>query len=227
MKTEKVLAGFVFLILISYAYLGFSDFWGELSITGQPIVGTRLVIVQVEQAACNFTLVENWNLISFPCLGVNPTAIDLTLSNISGKYESIKTYLPADTSDPWKSYNPSLPAWVIQDLTSISKSRGYWLDMSDNSSYYLNSSLATPTLFEPDPGWNLLGYPSKNITEVNLTCLELIPNYTYVYMYNATENDWKEFTWNASLPSNQDLTHTVPNFGYWIYVTTKEIFSIS
>ena len=76
-------------------------------------------------------------------------------------------------------------------------------------------------------GWNLIGYPSFTMKKVNDTFNDIIPNFDYVYLYNASEPDWKMWTWNNSLSSDQDLNYTVPNYGYWVYITADDTLVIT
>jgi len=56
---------------------------------------------------------------------VLPDALD----GITGKYNLVMAYHAADTADPWKLYEPGVPAWVT-DLDQLDPGWGYWIDMT-------------------------------------------------------------------------------------------------
>ena len=68
-----------------------------------PISGT-------EPTTTAIPLYTGWNLIGYPseAIGVLPDALD----GITGKYNLVMAYHAADTADPWKLYEPGVPAWV-------------------------------------------------------------------------------------------------------------------
>ncbi len=228
-KTAKILSVLTIIIMLCYVFMNFSEIFGTPVFTGWPIISTRLVITSKSATFCNMTLEPGWNLVSFPCLS-DPLDIDFMMSPLNNSYDSLRFYNPADSDDPWKSYNPDLPSWVRHDLGEISRARGYWIYVEGNATeYYLNGNLSTPTLIDLEDGWNLIGYPSRSIRKVNDTFGSLVPNFHYVHLYNASETDkWKEWTWNTTLyPSNQDLNYTLLYHGYWIYMSTTDTLVIS
>jgi hypothetical protein len=222
-RLEAALGILAVLMVGTYLFANFDLI--NSSITGYNIMSTRLVIVAEDPTDCNMTFESGWNFVSFPCIS-SDISIGMLLPNLS--YSSIRHYTPLDT-DPWKSYNPSLPAWAVQDLSMLSRRSGYWIHLSDETDYYINNTLGTPTLISLVPGWNMIGYPSRTIRLVNDTFSQVEPNFEYVYLYNAsdTADPWKQYTWNTSLPSDQDLTHTVLYYGYWIYMTEPDTLVIN
>lgn len=210
---------FILIILLLILFLSIINKYPK-GITGFQIVGTRLIITSTVQSFCNLSLSQGWNLISFSCLG-DDTNIKLFFNNatfINDSFKAIFSYDVNDVNDPWKSYNPYLPNWTIQDLSYISRRRGYWIYFENQSNLIINGSLKTPTLIYLKKGWNLLGYPSLTNKPINETYDRLKPDYDYIYMYNSSNNEWKQYTWNTSKPSLQNLNYTIINFGYWIYI---------
>jgi hypothetical protein len=227
MKKLTILLSVLTVVMVfSYLVIEYNAIIGRPTVTGKPILSTQLVIVEGVNITCNTTFYQGWNLVSFPCLD-NAKQTKLVLGYINNSYDSVFEYIAADSSDPWKSYNPELPSWVIQDLSLISKSRGYWINMDTTEQFYYDHELTIPTMINLEQGWNLIGYPSRNINRTNVTFASLIPDYTYVYAYNASDSDWKQFAWNTSLPSQQDLNYTVPYLGYWIYMLNSSTLVIS
>jgi hypothetical protein len=211
MKKHAIVAVAIMLLLMIAAGLVYL----KPAFIGKAILGTRLVILTTSDTACNITLKEGWNLVSFPCIS---TQLDRDLFLMNFTLSSIRAYDASDTVDPWKSYNPSLPSYVVQDLDTISKSKGYWMHSYNDTIFYRNGSLTKPTFISLKKGWNLIGMP--NVTTINTydAFVSIIPYFDYVFLYNASDDDWKEWTWNSSLPSDQDLNVTMNDYGYWIYM---------
>jgi hypothetical protein len=78
----------------------------------------------------------------------------------------IFSYDITDSSDPWKSYNPRLPNWTVQQLTHMSRLSGYWINMSQDVDYTFNGSKKY-TIIPLEPGWNLVGYPNMINKSIN------------------------------------------------------------
>lgn len=229
-KTHFILSGIVLLILLSYFAANFT-FLPEYAadfFTGHQVMSTRLVIVAENQTVCDFNTEQGWNLVSFPCI-VDDADIAVFLPYSNYSYGSVRQYLASDPGDPWKSYNPNLPSWVVQDLGSFSRAGGYWIYFDNTTHVYINSTLGTPTLINLLPGWNMIGYPSTSDRKINDTFSQIVPNFDYVYMYNAsdTQDNWKEYTWNSSLPSGQDLNYSSRYYGYWVYMLASDTLVIS
>jgi hypothetical protein len=196
-------------------------------ITGYQVMSTRVVITVPTPNVCNMTFVEGWNLVSFPCLDAD-SQIQLFLQNTTFQYSTFRSYDASDNADHWKSYNPSLPNWVIQD-TGISRRSGYWVYAATRQDLLMNGTLGTPTVMDFRSGWNLMGYPSTGSKESNDTFSQLVPNFEYVYLYNASDPaaKWKMYKLNSSFPGVVTLDYTVPNYGYWIYMTAPDSMTLS
>jgi len=196
-------------------------------ITGYQIMPTRLVIIKQNASACNMTFYEGWNFVSFPCLSTD-AEVSFFLQNLSN-YQSVRYYNPNDPTDPWKSYNPGLPSWAVQDLNRISRKGAYWITVQNTTRFYMAGLLATPSLYDLVTGWNMIGYPSWIEQSINATFGQLIPNFDYIYIYNASDpsDQWKQYTWNSSLPSDQDLNDTQIYYGYWIFMNNPDTLVIN
>lgn len=226
-KLHYAMVAFVMLLVLSYAIMNFSELMKFPSITGNALMSTRLVITQKISVDCNMSLEQGWNLVSFPCIS-NAVGPQTFLENLS-EYRDLRYYNVRDSNDPWKSYNPDLPSWVVQDLSSISRAYGYWIYLDSDTRLMISNELATPTVTDVYEGWNLLGYPNRTSKPINDTFGNMIPNFDYVHMYNASDSidQWKQWTWNSSLASDQDFNYTNPNYGYWIYMINDDTFRIS
>ena len=86
-----------------------------------------LTITGTQPTTTDIPLYSGWNLIGYPseAIGVLPDALD----GITGKYNLVMAYHAADTADPWKLYEPGVPAWVT-DLDQLDPGWGYWIDMT-------------------------------------------------------------------------------------------------
>ena len=225
-KLSITLSALTILIMFSYVFLNFSDIITNPSVTGKPIVNTTLYVYTFNESICNQRFEDGWNLVSFPCLA-NDLPTDLVFQDLNVSF-NLRTYIASDSVDPWKGYNPSLPSWVINDLSDVSRESGYWVYVTNTTLFVFNNSLRTPTSIALVPGWNLVGYPSRSDQDMDSTFNQLIPNFDYVYLYNASDTDkWKEYTWNSSLPSNQDLNYTVRYYGYWIFMLNADTLLIA
>jgi len=75
-------------------------------------------------------LFEGWNLIGYPSVTSKPVVT--ALDDISGKYSLVWQYKASDTSDPWKAFNPSVPA-SLNDLKNMEPGYGYWIYMTEDA----------------------------------------------------------------------------------------------
>ncbi|NTV22929.1 MAG: hypothetical protein HGA85_00950 [Nanoarchaeota archaeon] len=196
-------------------------------ITGMPVLDTTLTVVTTINNSCNLTLEEGWNLVSFPCITTDAPILSY-LGNYTSAINSVWYYDATSSADPWKSYNPSLPGYAIQDLSTLSRRSAYWINAKSRTDILIVSELFTPTAYSLSRGWNLVGYPSTAAKLVNETFQALEPDYDYILSFNASDIDtWKIYTWNSSLVSDQDLIYASPYGGYWIYMLSPKGYVIS
>ena len=200
--------------IIILALIIFSVFYvyneNKTSITGYVPAG--VFVFSGTPLICDFLLEEDWNLVSFPCL-LFKTPIPEFMPLLDQNFTSIHWYDSSDNEDHWKAYNPNLPNWVIQDIDTIYKEKGYWVNMPSSAMFYHNGTKAKPIGIQIKKGWNLIGYPNNVSRLIN----ETIPfNYSVVYIYNASDtvDPWKVY-YNPILALN-DLVYLSVNYGYWI-----------
>jgi hypothetical protein len=227
-KLDAILSLGVVLIIFTYAAISFGIPFLDSGITGHQVASTRLVIITREQTYCNMTLEPGWNLISFPCIS-DDLGINEFFLGYNETFDTLRYYTPSDALDPWKSYNPNLPSWAVQDLSSLSREGGYWIYLENTTNYYINRTLTIPSIIPLQEGWNLIGYPSRTEKPINDTFDQIIPDFDYVYLYNASDqiDKWKEYTWNSTLAGVQDLNHSVMYYGYWVYMLESDDLVIS
>jgi len=188
----------------------------------QEITGEVVTMVNVTAPPpvnCNFTLYSGLNLVSFFCI---PTSYprDFVIINISN-LEAIFEYQKG-ASDLWKSYNPSLPSFVVQDLNFMSRTEGYWIDMSADEDFFLEGGLRLPTSITLMPGWNLPGYPTNEVKAVNDSFSSLEGNYTEARAYNPITDVFISYVPGVGGAINQ----TEPYYGYWINTTIDEVWTV-
>jgi hypothetical protein len=194
------------------------------------IIGLTLAKLRVQplvyEYTCSVNLTEGWNLVSVPCEASNMTR-EYVLSNLSNNYTSIHAYYADDVNDSWKSHNPSLPSWVVQDLTNISVEKGYWIKITTNRNFSVPGNISIPRVILLKKGWNLIGYPHYRSKDVEEALTSISGAYTLVYSYNKTDiNDsWKRY--NPYNLSGNDLENITPYFGYWINTTTDTALIIN
>ena len=175
------------------------------------IVNTHVEVLPVSSKNCSFHLNPGWNMVSFYCLGLFSDR-SVVLGSIDGYYGSIFEYNSNDATDPWKSYNPELPSWTVQQLTHMDRISGYWIYMHTDADFNYPGIYSDSVIYLYN-GWNFVGYPNTNRTNINVS-LNGIP-FTVVKYYNTTSNTWQVYV-NGS-PSNT-LNYFETYKGYWINV---------
>jgi len=176
-------------------------------ITGNVI--SRAFVYWHVPGGCAINLTEGWNLVGFAC-DRGDNSVTTLLSPIEGRYSSIHTYDPSDPADSWKSYNPSLPSWVVQDLSIISLTKGYWLYALDNLSFDYNGSVHSPLDIPLARGWSLISVSSNNDTNLSVS---LPASITIIYGFNATNKSWYYY---RPSDSSGSLSFVSRMQGYWV-----------
>jgi hypothetical protein len=77
-----------------------------------------------------------WNLIGFPSSVEKP--VSEILAPIAGQYTIIWGYEAADAADPWKKYDPAVPAF-LNDLEMMQPWYGYWIDVTEPTTLTISS----------------------------------------------------------------------------------------
>jgi hypothetical protein len=96
-------------------------YWVKMNSAGT-LTHTGTYPLQTSIALC-----PGWNLVGYPSAISRP--VGTALAGISGKYNLVWQYRAADTADPWKSFNPSLPP-DLNDLKDMEPGYGYWIYMT-------------------------------------------------------------------------------------------------
>ncbi len=190
--------------------------------TKPSVIGAAVTNVYVRGTQNNYTcsavFLEGWNLISLPCLAEN-TSIDNVLSSISGNYTSIHSYDPNNDTDPWKSYNPNIPSWVVHDLEDMDEEKGYWINMMDQDTLKINGTMESPHTTSIGEGWNLISYPVTTVKDITSALNSIDGNYNIVWLYNASNATYYYYD---SVAGSGTLGEMRPYYGYWINMTGSD-----
>jgi hypothetical protein len=190
------------------------------SITGNAVTNTQVSIIPVPFSNCSFDLHSGWNLVSFYCLGLFSDR-NTVLNSIDGNYTMIFTYDASDANDPWKSYNPSLPDWTVQQLSNMNRFSGYWIYISNDVEYFypgVNASSNIP-LYN---GWNLVGYPTTTGRPVNESLHDV--SFSILETYDNPADTWLQYV-NGS--SNNTFSTMSTYKGYWINVSSAQAWLVN
>ena len=90
---------------------------------------TRAITLELSgavPASVDIPLCAGWNLIGYPVRA--PSSLPSALADIDGNYTRVYAHVAADTTDPWKTYDPVAPSFS-NDLTTMGPGLGYWLEM--------------------------------------------------------------------------------------------------
>ena len=189
-------------------------------ITGQ--VTASVNITPPVPRTCNMSFQPGLNLVSFFCITTLQDR-ETFLENVTN-YDYIFTYRSYDSVDPWKVYNPNLPTWVTNDLSDLSRTEAYWFyfDMDEPQKFYYGGTKTIPTHIILKPGWNLAGYPTDNIKEIE-EALSTI-NDSYIIIYSFDNNNKSNFSYQHGIGS---LNQTEPYNGYWINMSQADSWVIN
>lgn len=176
------------------------------TITGKDVY-TKVEIINIIFSKCNFNLTQGWNYVSFHCIASSVPREEV-LANLTGNYSKIFTYNAFDTIDPWKSYNPNLPNWTIQQLNYLGRTAGYIILITNDTEYNMDGYKRS-SVIQLKPGWNLVGYPSNKSMQINDSLNGLL--YTRVLTYENNTLLYYVPGW-----PNNTLINFTPNKAYWI-----------
>jgi hypothetical protein len=223
--------------------VGSDDFSGELSRAAGEDLGDYLIEQNTLTLGPNYeitfqgayftitaydhaiNLLPGWNLVSFNLQPIKPAITDV-LSSIAGNYDLVYAWDASgghSTSGHWMKYDPN--AGFGNTLDTLNPNMGFWIHMSTAGTLTVTGTYPASTtnnLLDDVGGWNLVGYPSSQMTDMP-QALEgngvAAGAYSKVYSYQAadTGDPWKIYDPTA-LPFANDLVQMAPGYGYWIYV---------
>jgi hypothetical protein len=218
----------------------------ENSLTGNYMINTKVEVIPIIFKNCSFHLYPGWNMVSFYCLGLFAER-DSVLNSVSGSYGAIFEYNSFDSEDPWKSYNPSLPNWTVQQLTDMDRISGYWVYMYDDANFYYGGKYSDSIILL-NTGWNFVGYPNTNAanitTSLNNTPFSVVKNYINTNITTICDNTTGNMTGNITGNCSYNITtdtwlvhinggssNTLEQFetykGYWLNVSGTSQWNIT
>ncbi|UCE36728.1 MAG: fibronectin type III domain-containing protein [Thermoplasmata archaeon] len=155
-------------------------------------------------------LSAGWNLISLP-LTQKDTSISEVLRTIDGQFNVVQWY---DAKNGiWRSTSTG--------LTDINRSMGLWIYMKNKHNLSVVGAVSESTDIALYKGWNLVGYPSFTIRNLNDALIGI--NWQAVQQYNAFDSNdpWKHNS--VSKPDRfNDLKEMKPGYGYWVYAAIDD-----
>lgn len=204
-------------VLLLGSFLVNIDRGDDGPVTGQ--VAARLLVVSSYPLWCNTTAYEGFNLFALHCIPTNASVKNVFVDSMAN-ITSLHAYDGSASGDPWSAYNPDLPSWVVQDLSRIERTQGYWLRMDSKTSLNIFGTYNEPVINSLVPGWNLAAYALINVTNVNESLRGIETVLSLILGYNATDiaDPWKSYN-PAVAPAFNDLDLFHPFHGYWINLT--------
>ncbi len=175
-------------------------------------------IIESAPLQIDLPLVPGWNLVSV-CLSPSSTAVGDVLSSIDGKYDLAYAYDASDAANPWKKYDPAVPA-PANGLTEIDETMGLWIRATEAVKLTVSGSRPSSTSISLYSGWNLVGYPCEVVQPISEALASIEGSYELVYAYDAADvgDPWKIYSVEAPAIFS-DLTTMEPTTGYWIRVS--------
>ena len=184
---------------------------GRTCVLAERIVNRPLVYECEYMHQTQIPLVSDWNLISIP-LKLSNDSIEITLASIDGMYDTVFEY--DSLGNEWESYYTDEPEF-LNSIERIIVSKGYWVNMVENSSLNVSGRLLSSVNYSLYDGWNLIGYPSLIVQNITDTLLDVNDSFTSVFAFD--DNVWKSYSpEKPSFMNSLDIMR--PGYGYWVKV---------
>ncbi|MDA7676558.1 chitobiase/beta-hexosaminidase C-terminal domain-containing protein, partial [bacterium] len=154
------------------------------------------------------TLKKGWNLVSF-YVEASDMSPGTVFAPISSKLIQIKNLT--------SSYDPSIPAF-LNTLSRLDVKDGYWVKVSEATSFELEGSEPEGASIPVRTGWNIVGYPSPDISSVKAA----LDGVSVVLIQSISES------YNPVYPAIYNtLEYMTPGSGYWLKVSADGILDFS
>jgi hypothetical protein len=213
-----ILVGMILLLLL----VPIENLFGKPSILGA-VLSKVFVRGQEIPMTCNIPLADGWNLIGIGCKK-GDMSVESVMAPIDSIYVSIHGYNMNGGLDKWKSYNPSMPNYVIQDLDTLDVETGYWVNSRAVTLFSYNGTIELPNSISLLKGLNLISYPRNESQEISTALATIDGRYTIVYAYNTT---LRNFTYYNASTMTGNLSELKYYEGYWINMTSNGILWIT
>jgi hypothetical protein len=153
-------------------------------------------------------LVAGWNMFSIP---IQPNTTNLTqiLSSMAGKYDIVWT----TNAGVWQSTKN-----FFSPLVTITPDKSYQIYMNTAGKLNISGTMINSTTITVVTGWNLIGYPSLDIRNINATLAG--KNYSIVWTTNAG-------VWQSTKNFFNPLVNFTAGNGYRIYANQPFSYTIT
>lgn len=219
MRTKLLGITYLALLISCTAIVLMSDL-DMFPITGE--VTTTVNIMNTTILTCDKSLSAGWHMFSMPCIGTQENASQI-FGTMPGLFSAFE-YNPNDPEDPWKSYAKGIPSWVIHDIGAVSKKKGYWIRMLSPGEFSYEGRMSDSTSMSLVEGWNLIGYPSDNVSDVVVVFDPVSDVLSIVQTYNSTLAQTHYYVPGGI---NNTLNNTYPFQGYWVNISAARTLTIT
>jgi hypothetical protein len=170
---------------------------------------SRTVVVEKTTVIQTVNLKAGWNLISFYVESEDMTPA-MVLGSITDSLAQIKNLK--------NSYNPTLPAF-INTLKGLNVKDGYWVKVSEATSFELEGLVPEGASIAVRAGWNLVGYPRESgAAPAN----ELTSLGDTVLQFKNLKNSY-----DPTLPAFINTLKVItPGLGYWLKVSEDGVWNV-
>jgi hypothetical protein len=168
----------------------------------------------------SINLHQGWNLISIP-LDFSDNELTSVLQSIDGHYDAAIAYDSSNIADPWMHHHIRKPPH-FNDLHYIDQLSGLWVDITTPGGATFSASdneLSQDHNITLQPGWNLVGYPSRDNQTIPtaLNNLALETDLGAIWTYNSSSQKLEELN---------ELDCFEIGKGYWIYANSQCIWEV-
>lgn len=213
----KVTSVFIALFIVVLGIVYFSSETGQV-VTTVNVSNTTIV-------PCNIPLNSGINHISLNCISnfQNRTQVlektDTTVITAFYEYRN-------GQADQWRVYAPNLPSYVVHDLQSLSRLKGYIVivETGQNTLIDFDGFLASSSSIPVFEGNNLIGYPSLIEDTLPEALTTINDTFERVRYFNGSQ--YLEFN-NTNNASQNTLNNLTPTQGYWITMPASDSWQVT
>ena len=145
------------------------------SLEGKVISGGRLnaygaLKSLIPDISDKIEMYQGWNLVSFPKLPIDNTAVTNVFADVSSNVRIIWGY--DNQNKKWQVYKPKVQGSTFDVIENIESGKGYWVYMDASGNIDMTGWTASTAPIPLYPGWNLIGYNGTD----NLRTAEALAN---------------------------------------------------
>ncbi len=151
---------------------------------------------------------DGWNFVSTEYIPATRSLVDIlndTDHGIEGSYDKLMYY--EASTDTWRTYKVDR-ASHYNDLESWDRTMGIWIHMTHDATLTITGYPPEITNITLEPGWNMVGYPSKT----DLVAEKTLPaEVTKIGVFDDSQEYNIKYIYDLG---NYTMK---PNEGYWVY----------